>query len=46
MERTNNTEHFDTEYFEDDIKTENNEEQKQKSNFMIPVCNICHKVYK
>ena len=46
MKTTKNTSHFDNEYFEEDIKTENDEEKKQKSNFMSHVCNICHKVYK
>ena len=34
------------EYFEEDIKTENDEEEKPILNFMSHVCSICHKVYK
>ena len=34
------------EYFEEDIKTENDEEEKQNLNFRNHLCNICQKVYK
>ena len=39
-------EHFDNEYFEEDIKTENDDEEEYKPDFIIHVCNICQKVYK
>ena len=46
MEIKKNKRHFDNEYFEEDIKTENDEEGQQKSNILGLSCNICLKVYK
>ena len=45
MEKVKNMAHFDNEYFEEVIKTENDDEEKYNSNFTSHLCNICQKVY-